>query len=447
MFFAELPCRPSGIFLLVLLALPFSARADDLLGLYREAQRMDARYLAAQADTAARRELLPQARAQLLPNLSLSASRGRNSTEQKSGTVESEQEYDNRNDTLSLRQPVFRPREFAGWKQAGAQVESAEAALNWAGQEMALRLGSAYFDVLFAQAEVDVNRAQRDACQTQIDYAERAFRAGAGTRTDIDEARAQLDLTEARAIELQYQLDYRHDALSRLVDRPLTPLATLDPARLPTPLPLPDPVRLEEWVQKAENTHPNLIALRAQVEAATREIDKARAGHLPTLDLVAQRVKSESDSHTSIGNKYDTSTISLQLVVPLFAGGGVNASVRQAVAEVDKARQQLEAARRETGLQVRQAFDGVSQGVHWVRAYEQAVKSAEQSLLSTRKGFQAGTRNTVDILNAEQSLAAARRDLNRGRYQYMLARLQLLAQVGGLDEVEIARMNAWLAAE
>ncbi|GHU00839.1 hypothetical protein FACS1894154_10430 [Betaproteobacteria bacterium] len=437
----HVPWRVVLVFCSALLA-PFAAQADDLLSLYREAQYKDAAYLAAQADTAAQRELLPQARAQLLPNLSFTASRGRNSTEQKSGGTKSERDYNSRNDALSLRQAVFRPRAFAHWRQAHAQVDSAEATLAWAGQEVALRLGTAYFDVLLAQAEVEVNHSQQEACRIQLDYAQRAFKAGSGTRTDIDEARAQFDLTEARAIELQYQLDYNRDVLQSLVDRPLGNIAVLNPARLL--LSLPEPAQLEAWIQQAEAAHPQLAALRAQVSAREEEVAKARAGHLPTVDLIAQHTKSESDGNNNIGAKYDTNMIAIQLAIPLFAGGEVNATVRQALAELDKTRQQLEATRRQTGLQVRQAFDGVVQGMHWVRAYEQAVKSAEQSLLSTKKGFQAGTRNTVDILNAEQTLAAARRDLNRGRYQYILSRLRLVAMVGRLDEMEISRVNAWL---
>ncbi|MDR1888688.1 MAG: TolC family outer membrane protein [Zoogloeaceae bacterium] len=422
------------------------ARADDLLGIYREALRADATLQAARADTEAQRERLPQARAQLLPNLSLSGSKSKNTTEQTSqaqfGTYTNEYDYDSHNYVLALRQPLFRPHTLALYAQSKAQVRSADATLEQAFQEIAVRVCSAYFDVLLAQAEVDVNEAQQEAYRSRMDYAQKAFIAGSGTRTDIDEARSRLDLAEAQASELQYHLEYLQDTLAAIVGRRLTPLATLSPERLP--LQPPDPARLEEWVQTAENINPQLKSLRADVEAAEKEIWKARAGHLPTADLIAQRSKSESENNTSIGNQYDTRMIGVQISIPLFSGGYVNSSVRQAIAELEKQRQQLEAARRDIRLQVKKEFDAATQGIHWVSAYTQAVKSAEQTLYSTRKGFQAGTRNNLDILNAEQNLATARRDLYRSRYQYILARLKLLALVGRLNDDAMQQANAWL---
>ncbi|MDR3299226.1 MAG: TolC family outer membrane protein [Candidatus Accumulibacter sp.] len=427
-------------------AVPFSAGADDLLSLYREALVADATFLATQADMLAQREVLPQARAQLLPNLSFSGSKGKNTTDQTSqsifGPTSSEYDYDSHNYVLVLRQPLFRPYTLAAYLQSRAQVESVDATLEWAVQDVAVRVSSAYFDVLFAQSDVNVNQAQQDACAAQLAYTEKAFTAGAGTRTDIDEARSRLDLIRAQALELQYRLEYVQDALKTLVNRPLTPLALLDPERLE--LARPDPGRLEDWVQEAETVNPQLKSLRARVEAAESEVWKARSGHLPTVDLIAQRSKSESESNTSIGSKYDTKMVGLQVNIPIFSGGYVNSTVRQARAELEKQRQQLEAMRRDIDLKVRKEFDAATQGVRWVEAYDQAVRSAEQTLFSTKKGFLAGKRNSLDILNAEQSLAAARRDLNRGRYQYVLARLQLLALVGRLDDDEMLRFNGWL---
>jgi outer membrane protein/protease secretion system outer membrane protein len=427
-----------------LAALP--AHADDLLSLYHEAIQADANFLAVQADMSAQRELLPQARSQLLPNLSFSGSKSKNSTEQKSqgifGPSISEYDYDSHNYVLSLRQPLFRPYNIATYLQSRAQVRSADATLEWAAQDVAVRVGSAYFDVLMAQSDLEVNKTQRDAYEAQLLYAESAFAAGAGTRTDIDEARSRLDLAQAQAIELEYRLDYVKDALQTIVNRPLTPLATLAPERLE--LVRPDPGRLEDWIGAAESVNPRLAALRANVEAAEKEVWKARSGHLPTVDLIAQRSKSESENNTSIGTSYDTKMVGVQVSVPIFSGGYVNSTVRQSRAALEKQRQQLESTRRDIALEVRKEFDAATQGVHWVKAYEQAVKSAEQTLFSTKKGFEAGKRNTLDILNAEQNLAAARRDLNRGRYQYVLARLKLLALVGRLDAAGMGHFNNWL---
>ena len=425
-----------------------AAHADDLGQLYHEAILADANFLATQADAAAQREVLPQARSQLLPSLSFSGSKSRNDTDQESKglygqPVKNQYDYDSHNYVLSVRQALFRPAAVASYLQSKLQVESSEAILEWAVQDVAVRVGSAYFDVLSAQSDLDVNKAQQDAYAAQLTYTEKAFTAGAGTRTDIDEARSRLDLVKAQALELQYRLEYAQDTLKTLVNRPLTPLAALDPQRLE--LARPDPERLEDWIQEAETVNPKLKSLRANVEAAEKEIWKAKSGHLPTVDVFAQRSKSESENNNTIGSKYDTKMVGVQVVIPIFSGGYVTSTVRQSYANLEKQRQQLEAMRRDINLEVRKQFDAVTQGVHWVKAYEQAVKSSEQTLFSTKKGFQAGKRNNLDILNAEQNLAAARRDLNRGRFQYVMARLQLLALVGRLDDVEMTRFNNWLA--
>lgn len=424
------------------------ARADDLLSLYRQALESNAGYRAAQAEVEAQREVLPQARAQLLPSLSLSGSKGKNRTEQTSagffGPVTRTQEYDSHNYALMLKQPLFRPYNFALYAQSRAQVASADARLDQALQDLAVTVGGAYFDVLLARAELEVNRSQQQAYEAQMEYAGKAFRAGLGTRTDIDEARSRLDLVKAQAIQLEYRVEYTLDALRAVVGRPLTPLVSLDPARVE--LVPPNPASLEEWVRVAEEVNPRLRSLRADVEAAEKEVWKARSGHMPTVDLVAQRSNSQSDTNTSIGTEYDTKMVGVQVSIPIFSGGYVSSTVRQALANLEKVRQQMEATRREVSLQVRKEFDAALQGVHWVGAYEQAVKSAEQTLYSTRKGFQAGTRNSLDILNAEQNLAMARRDLNRGLYEYVLARLRLMALVGRLDINEMSRFNSWLEA-
>jgi len=436
-----------------ILSVSLPAQADNLLGLYREAIRADAAYLGAQADAQASREAKPQALARLLPNMSFSGNRSKHSITRPSFTdpfsgihfTPPTEKYDTHTYALGLTQPVFRAGSIVAWKQSQAVVEGAEADLLWAEQQVGTRLSEAYFNVLLAEANLEVTKAQRDAYLTHLDYAQKAFQTGAGTRTDIDEARSQLDLAAAHTIEQQYQLNYASDELKVFVDRPLASLARLAPERIE--LVSPDPGRFEYWVQKAEEANPRLAALRASVEAASLQVRKAQSGHLPTVDFVAQQVRSEElsfQANYQTSSKYKDKVYSLRFEMPIFSGGETASQVRQARAELDKNRQRLEEGRRQIGVMVRKEFDGVAQGVHWVHAYEQAVKSAEQALASTRKGFMGGARTTLDILTAEQNLATAKRDLNRGRFDYVLSRLRLLSLVGELNEAEIARFNGWL---
>ena len=186
-------------------------------------------------------------------------------------------------------------------------------------------------------------------------------------------------------------------------------------------------------------------ALRAQLDAATQEIDKAKAGHKPTLDAVAQWSRSNSDSVTSVNSRYDNKSIGLQLSVPLYAGGYVSSTVRQAVAAQERAREALEATRLDLGVRVYREFRGVTEGILRVKALEQAVRSAEQAVLSNQKSYQAGSRTTVDVLNAEQQKTTAQRDLAQARYMYLVSRLRLQSLAGDDKQASVAQINSSLA--
>ena len=185
-------------------------------------------------------------------------------------------------------------------------------------------------------------------------------------------------------------------------------------------------------------------ALQAQREAAKQEVSKQEAGHLPTLDAVAQKVNSLSDNVTRLGFQYDQKSIGVELNVPLFAGGSVSSRVRQALAELDRVEQTMEATRRDLGLRVYKEFRGVIEGVLRVRALEQAVRSSETALQSTRRSYEAGSRTQVDVLNAEEARVSAVLDLANARYAYLLARITLRALAGEADAGTIAETNAWL---
>jgi outer membrane protein TolC len=196
-----------------------------------------------------------------------------------------------------------------------------------------------------------------------------------------------------------------------------------------------------------DTANPELASLRFQVEMARQEVEKQRAGHHPTLDLVAARQYGANESNVSINSKYNTDYVGIQMTIPIFSGGGVSAAVRQAEANLDKARFQLEASRKRLGVETQKYFQGVLQGIEKIKAFEASLHAAEQSLVSNRKGFQAGTRTVLDILNAAQRLADAKRALSEARYVFLLDRLRLAAMVGQLDEDIVARINTVLAHE
>ena len=423
-----------------------SAWSMDLLQAYQAALQEDATLRAARAAADATRERLPQARAQLLPNIAFSAGRNRNdlSRTQENQPPRDEAPYYSFNQTLQLRQPLFRLSLWAGLEQAGHLVQDADASFERELQNLGVRVTGAYLEALLAQDQLELVLRQQAFVQTQLDAARKALLAGSGIRTDIDEAQARLDLNRAEELEARQQLDYTRRQLEVLTRHPVGELARLDAGKLS--LPQSEPQGLDAWLALAEAGSPELKALKARLEAARSEVAKAEAAHYPTLDAVVQLTRSASENVTTPESSYTNRAFGLQLNLPLYAGGYTSSILRQALAEQQRAEEVLEATRRDLGLRLQREYRGVTEGVLRVRALEQAVKSAEQLVLSSRRSYQAGSRTLVDILDAEQRLQSIRRDLAQARYVYLISRVRLNALAGGDKEAAITEINAWLSA-
>ena len=443
---AQLIISLAGVAFLALGSIP--AQALDLLKSYRLALEQDAGYQASRAEAAASRELMPQARAQLLPNLSSSLSRSKNQTNSETAGFLGARnftsyEYLSSSYSLTLRQPLYRKYNFALYQQAQSQVESAEAILDKSLQDMLVRLCGAFFEALMAQDQLSLVLSAKEAYAGQLQAARRVFQAGQGTRTDIDDAQVRYDMILAQELEASQNVGHTRRQLQVMVNQPVESLAILNPDRMQLIPPLP--ANPEEWIARGEDVNAELRAMRANIQTATQELEKAKSGHIPTVDLLVQRSRSVSENQVSINQFYMTSQVGLQVNIPIFAGGYINSQVRQASAILEKSQQQYEARRRELGLQIRKEFQNVAEGVLKVKAQEQAERSSDQALLSNQKGYQAGTRSQIDILNAQQQRMNVRRDLANVRYQYLLARVRLQGLVGSLNEEEISTINGWLS--
>jgi outer membrane protein, protease secretion system len=438
---------PRRVAMLALAALAAPAWSIDLSQVYQAALEQDSVIRASRAGAEARKERLPQARAQLLPNISASAYQFKNNLDTTAPnflgqSTSSYQRYVSSNETLSLRQPIFRKYQLADYQQAKAQVAEAEANLEKDTQNVAVRSSQAYFEALLAEDQLALVKAQKIAYSTQLDSATKRLAAGAGTRTDIDEARAALDMNTAQELEARQNVEYTRRQLQTLINQAVDSLSGVDPAKLQLLPPSPD--SLEPWTARAEDNSAEIKALKAQLEAARQEVEKASAGHYPTLDAVAQLSRSTSDTVTSVNQRYVNRSVGLQLSIPIFSGGYVNSQVRQALADQTRIQETLEATRRDLGVRVDREFRGITEGVLKVRALEQAVLSAEQSVISNRRSYEAGARTLVDTLNAEQQKMSALRDLAQARYLYLLSRVRLLALADGPKTEMIDQINAWL---
>lgn len=419
----------------------------DLASAWQAALANDPTVRAAAAGAESGRELLPQAEAQLLPQVAFSYNRSANDLTSTSPNlagqrITSERNYMSSTALLSVRQPLIQPALWAAVRQARAQGADAESQFANTRQQLAARLAEAYFALLLASDQIALVESQRVAHATQLDAARKALAAGSGTRTDIDEAQARLDMDVAQALEARQQALLARRQLAQLVGMGFADVAPLDLGRLAAQP--PQVGELDDWLQLAEQNSAELRSQQARLEAATEEVAKARARHLPTLDAVAQYNRSDSETISRIDATSNTTSIGMQLNVPIYSGGGVQSALRQAVAERTKAAENLAALRADLGLRLHREYRGLSEGLLRARALEQAVRSAEQMVSSSQRSFQAGVRTTLDVLNAQQQLATARRDLSQARYTALLSLVRLQALAGVFDEARLARLNDWL---
>lgn len=423
-----------------------SAWSLNLSEAYRLAYDRDATIRQSRAVAEAGREKLPQARSQFLPNISVNLSRGKNQL-QTTSTLASQSQtnferYNSANDSLQVRQPIYRKGLLAQYDEAKAQVATANAQLETDEQKLVMRVTEAYFNVLLADEGVRLIGLQKNSYAAQVDAAKKSFQAGTGTRTDIDEAQSKYDLTVAQELEARQNADMMRRRLQVLIDQPVGDVAPVDVGKLQlTPL---EPANIEDWTSMADANSPEVEAARAQVETARAEVDKARSQHYPTLDAYASLAHTMSDNVNSINTIYYQKSVGLQLSIPIFAGGYVNSQVREALARLEANEDQLEAIRRDLGVRVHQEYRGVTEGLLKVKALEQAVRSNEQMVVSSRRSFDAGVRTRLDILNAEQQAGQARRDLAQARFTYLLSRVRLRALAGKLRPESIDEINGWL---
>lgn len=424
------------------LASPEQAWAIDLLESYRLARSNDADLQAARAAADAAKEAQPMALASMLPNVTASASQFDNRLETTTKLTSRFDEYPSKSAALTLRQPLFRPALILGYNQSKAQVRGVFKELEAAEREGIIRVAAAYFDLSQARFDVETSDAQILALQAQLRAAEAGFRAGTGTRTDIDDVRARLDLAQARKLQADQRLALLQNQLENLIG--VAPDAALNLSPQAMPLELIGTQTLDDWLGKARDANPSLAAARARVDMAEIELKKNVASRLPTVDGVIQRVLSKSDNITNPDARYLNSQVGVQISMPLYQGGYMAAKQRQSRAQLREAQAQVLSAERRLASLVREQFYSVQAGILKVQALELAAKSADQAVLSNEKGIVAGMRSRIELLNAIQVRFETLSELNKARVSYVLARLRLLSLAGELSEQDIATVNSWL---
>lgn len=422
-----------------------AAGAETLLEVYTHARAADPTVAASRQVLAATQERIPQGRAGLLPLVAGTANLNWNDlTNRAPNRPFDDATYQSRGFGVSLSQPLYRPANWVIYQQAELQVMQAEANFQQAQQDLVLRVSQAYFDLLAAQDALQFTLAKKAAIAEQLAAAKRNFEVGTATITDTNEAQSRFDLTIAEEIAARNDIEVRRRVLAQITGRVYQALTPL-PATVNLPEPVPND--MNQWVARALDQAFPIRAQEAALEFASKEIERNRAGHRPTLDLVAQSNRAVSVSPVNAGRTDTTiNQIGLQLAIPIYQGGLIDSRVREAIALRERVRFDLEAAKRQAEFSTRQSFLNYTNGVAQVRALEQALRSSEVSLASNKLGYEVGVRINIDVLNSEQQLFQTRRDLSRARYDTLLNGLRLRAAAGALTETDVARVNDVLLA-
>ena len=405
----------------------------------------DAKLAMSRADNAAQKQEIDIAIAGFLPKANASVYSGRGITDKQpySSLLDKHRVYDSKNYRFSITQPLFNATNLTIYNIAKETVARSDNELEKDRQDLIQRAIGAYLNITLAFDNVSLSQTQKETIAQQLEQAKRNFEAGSGSLIEINESQAALENVLAQEIEWNNALLLAKKDLENIIG----PYGKdyffkLDSSKIKLDQILQ--AKLEELIDQALIKNHEIISARHEVKMADYDIDRNRAGHLPTLDLVASHAKTESDSSYTIGSIYNTDSIGLQLNVPIFSGGYTNAKVNQSVASLEKAAQNLNDKERTVTTLVKKYFNEVQNGIAKIKAYEKVVSSYEVSLKGTQKGFEFGTKSNIDILNVNEKLTTAQRDLIKEYYQLIMNLALLKASTGSLDSQDVENINKWL---
>jgi len=421
-------------------------KQQSLTDIYEQALAHDPTLASALSANKAAQEIIEQGKALYRPVVNFNAGVNASRTDIAFNNLASPfkggvQTFEGYNYGIEARQPIYRKQNLVQMDQALTQVSQADKQLNLSQQGLILRTTQSYFDVLLAQDKIDLINAQKAAILSQLNQAKANFDAGISTITDVNEAQARYDLIVAQEIAAINEHQIAEHAIQAITGEVPQRLAAVKTELKPNTL----EQGMDKWLQVAVQNNLNIQIQQDTVKYSEQEIERAKAGHLPTLDAVA----SYSDTYANggqfgFGNDLKSGSIGLQLQVPLYQGGATNSRVRQAILNKQKAQDDVELARRQTELETQRAYLNLNTSIAQIKAYEQALTSSQSQLKSTSKGYEVGIRTSIDVLNAQQQLFAAKRDLLQARYSYLVNIIRLKAAAGVVIEADLADINQQL---
>lgn len=421
-----------------------SLQAADLLDIFHQAVENDPVILAARAEQQADAEIVSQSRSTLLPSLTVSANTQTIDREFNGGSNPSSERFNSNGYAAQLSQPVLRADRWFNLSAAKASKRQALASYQDAQQELMLRVATAYFNVLRAEDNLIAAEARETAFAQQLDQANERFRVGLIAATDVYEAQAGFDLAKVERIS---SLEARHNSVATLQSLTNHHYQSVDRLDKNMPVTNPSPTALADWIDLALANNPQLLAARHQLDASKQAMNAEKSGHLPTIDATVSYAHSEDGGTSFLGNESDTKTFTLELNLPLFEGGNRSSKVREARFRYEKARHDYENSYRQTREQIQTRHRIVSTDVLRVKARLAALRSSQAALEATEGGYDVGTRNIVDVLQAQNNSFDAQRNYSNALYDYLLNLLSLKREAGILSKEDLASINQWLVDE
>jgi outer membrane protein len=429
------------------------AHADEttysLIDIYQQALANDPQLASALNANRAAQEIIEQGKALYRPTVNINAGATASQTDIRFiGTpsnnpfrVEGRSNFEGYSYGVDARQPIYRKQNLVQMQQAKIQVSQADKQLNLTQQNLILRVTQAYFDVLIAQDKIALIASQKTAILSQLEQAKANFDVGTATITDVNESQARYDLVLAQEIATENELQIAKRVIQAITGVIPQQLASVKSDIQTTSL----AQGMDTWLQVAAANNLNILLQQDALKFAEQEVERLSAGHLPTLDAIATYTNNYANgSANGFGSELESAVIGVQMQIPLYQGGSISSRVRQAVLNQEKAKDDIEIARRNTELETQRAYLNLNTTIAQVKAYEQALISSQSQVDSTKLGYEVGVRTSVDVLNAEQQFFLAKRDLLQARYNYLVNIIRLKASSGVVAEVDLADINQQL---
>jgi protease secretion system outer membrane protein len=420
------------------------AGAVTLQQAYEAALKNDPTYRMSYYDKEAAQENRVLGRSNLLPSVSTSLSTSRNVADtdylQLGRRVLEHPRYISRSNAIQLRQPILNLEGIARYRQGMVQAQQGEAAFEAGTDEVTVRVVSAYMDALYADDQVALSEVSRNMYQEMMHVNQRLFEKGEGTKTDMLETQARLDLAEAQLTEAKDNAVAARETLAGIIGMDPGPLDRLADGFRPATI---RTGTFEEWEKIAREHNHELAAARLAAENARLDISRNRAGHFPRVDFIAAYSKGDAESINTYNQNSVNRTIGVQVNLPLYQGGAINASTRQAAASYGRAQSDLDARSNKVMVELRKAHSIVLSSVHKIEALEKAVASGQLLMRATEQSIKGGVRINLDLLNAQQQLYTSQRDLAQARYSYLIGLMRLRAAAGTLDADSVREAAAY----